>query len=339
MFPIRREAALTHTRRTLLGAAGLTFAANATQAAAPPRTVAEGRLTRGAQVIPLWPGAPPGGGGAGLRLTSTEQGQDPAAHPDRWLTGVARPVLLKLQPARPNGAAVVLAPGGGYAFLAFDNEGTAQARWLNAEGVTAYILLYRLPAEGWSARALAPLQDAQRAIRVVRARAAVDGIDPARVGAIGFSAGGHLVGSLATRAGEATYAPVDAADRLSARPDLVGLVYPVVSMSAPFTHDGSRVQLLGPASDEAARRRNSVELGVTAGTPPAFIVHAGDDGLVPVANSLALYMALQGAGRPAELHVFAEGGHGFGVRLPAAAPASRWPELFSNFARRRGLIG
>ena len=324
------------TRRALLAGAGLAVgAAAATRAAG--RAAPEASLAEGAEVIALWPDAPPGGGGAGLRLTASEQGRDPA-RPDRWLTGVARPVLLKLAPTRPNGSAVVLAPGGGYGFLAFDNEGTEQARWLNRLGVTAYILLYRLPSEGWGAGPLAPLQDAQRAIRLVRARARTDGVDPARVGVLGFSAGGHLAGSLATRFADPTYPATDAADRLSARPDLAALVYPVVSLSAPFTHGGSRDKLLEADAPDAVRRRFSVELAVGRDTPPTFLVHAGDDGLVPVANSLALYAALHAHEVPAELHVFAEGGHGFGARLAPEKPGSHWPEFLTAFARRRAVF-
>jgi acetyl esterase/lipase len=289
------------------------------------------------QTLPLWRDAPPGGGGAGLQLAIVEQGHDPA-QPDRWLTGIARPVLILRRPARPNGAAVLILPGGGYGFLSYDNEGARQAAWLNALGVTAYILLYRLPGEGWGAGSLAPLQDAQRAMRAIRGRAAVDGIDPRRVAVLGFSAGGHLAGSLATRHAEHTYPPTDAEDGLSARPDLAALIYPVVSMSSPSTHLGSRDKLLGLAPAEEARRRFSVELSVEADTPPTFLVHAGDDGLVPVANSLMLYEALRAMDRPAELHVFAEGGHGFGVRAPATLPVSHWPELLTAFARRRELF-
>ncbi|USI72761.1 alpha/beta hydrolase [Sphingomonas morindae] len=313
-------------RAALIGAAGL-LAAGAARAQIAP----------GDEQVRLWPGRPPGDTGARIVRRVDDQSKTPG-HPDRWVRGIADPVLVVRRPARPNGAAVLVMPGGGYGFLSYDNEGLSQAAWLNARGVTAFILLYRLPGEGWNERALVPLQDAQRAMRLIRAGASRFGIDPRRVAVLGFSAGGHLAGSLATRHGERVYAPVDAADRLSARPDLAGLLYPVVTMVAPFTHEGSRDALLGPDSSEAARRAASVELRVDATTPPCFLAHCGDDGLVPVANSLSLYSALQGAGRPAELAVFDEGGHGFGVRLPAAMPAAIWPSLFARFAARRGLF-
>jgi acetyl esterase/lipase len=291
------------------------------------------------EVLPLWPGTPPGGPApAALVERAADQSHDPA-HPDRFITGVSQPRLIVHRPAVPNGSAVLLMPGGGYGFLSYDNEGVNQARWLNAQGVTAFILLYRLPGEGWAHRADVPLQDAQRAMRLIRARAGHYGLQPNRIAVIGFSAGGHLAGSLATRHAETVYAPVDDADRLSARPDLAGLIYPVASLSAPFTHGGSRDMLLGADAPEAVRQRYSVELRVDAQTPPCFLVHAGDDGLVPVANSISLYTAVQAHGRPAELHIFAAGGHGFGVRPPATMPVSTWPRLFTAFAASQGIIG
>lgn len=316
------------TRRALLaGLAATPLAAPAGVAAAAPA----------GDTLPLWPGSPPGAP-ATLPVPRTEQRAKPGAPDDRWLTGIAAPSLTVRRPAQPNGTAVMLIPGGGYGFLAYDNEGEEQARWLTARGVTCFILSYRLPAEGWRDRALVPLQDAQRGLRLIRANAARYGIDAARVAIIGFSAGGHLAGSLATRHAERTYAPVDAADRASARPDLAALIYPVVSLVAPFTHVGSRDNLLGTPSDDAARRAASVESHVDAQTAPVFLVHASDDDVVPIANSLTLYQALLAAKRPAEHHAFDRGGHGFGVRLPADTPAAAWPTLFAAFATRLGVL-
>lgn len=318
------------TRREALGVmavATLASAGRATAATAPP--VGED--------IPLWPGKAPGTPARLPTLKTAQQSTTPGFD-DRWLTGIGRPLMAVRRPATPNGTAVMLIPGGGYGFISWDNEGEEQARWLTAQGVTCFILRYRLPGEGWADRALVPLQDAQRGIRLIRERAGTYGIDPAKVIALGFSAGGHLAGSLATRHAERTYAPIDAADRLSARPDLAGLIYPVVSLWAPFTHAGSRDNLLGPGASEAARRAASVETRVTAETPPLFIAHAGDDGLVPVANSLALYQAMIDAKRPAELHAFDAGGHGFGVRLPRSVPTSAWPTLFSAYARAHSVF-
>lgn len=316
-------------RRHLL--AGMTLAAG--MAALPAR--AQG--TTPDELIPLWPGSPPGAPATLPTPKYDQRSKDPAFN-DRWLTGVAQPSLTVRRPAQPNGTAVMLVPGGGYGFLAIDNEGEEQARWLNAIGITAFILRYRLPTEGWASRSTVPLADAQRGLRLIRASATRYGVDPAKVLAIGFSAGGHLAGSLATRHAERVYSPVDAADRLSARPDLAGLIYPVVSLSAPFTHGGSRDNLFGTGADAGALAAASVETRVTTETPPIFLAHASDDGLVPIANSLALYQALLAAKRPAELHAFDQGGHGFGVRLPKTVPASTWPTLFAAYARRSGLL-
>ena len=289
------------------------------------------------ETMPLWPGKAPGDIGTAIKVRIRENSSNPA-HPDRWTYGTSRPELVVCKPAKPNGAAVLVIPGGSYEFHAFDNEGLEQARWLNALGVTAFILDYRLPAEGWGGRADVPLQDAQRAIRVIRRDAARLGVDPARVGALGFSAGGHLCGSLATRHAESVYAPVDAADRLSARPDIAGLVYPVVTLMGPATHGGSRDNLLGADAPVEAREHRSVERRVDADTPPLFLVHAQDDGAVPVANSIMLYQAMTDHKRPAEMHLFDQGGHGFGVRLATDMPGSIWPRLFGRFAAHKGLF-
>ncbi|GAA0670285.1 alpha/beta hydrolase [Sphingomonas insulae] len=291
----------------------------------------------GDEVVPLWPGAIPGARGTRIVRKVNDRAKTAATH-DRSITGIDAPALVVKRPARPNGSAALLLPGGGYGFLSYDNEGIEQARWLNALGVTCFILLYRLPAEGWTDRHLVPLQDAQRAMRVIRAGAARFGVEPQRIAVLGFSAGGHLAGSLATRHAEATYTPVDAADRLSARPDVAGLIYPVIAMDPATTHKGSHDNLLGPSPDPALMAAASVERRVTADTPPVFLTHAGDDATVPVANSLTMYAALLAAKRPAELHVFDEGGHGFGVRLAKGVPASAWPTLFTAYAKRKGVF-
>ena len=267
------------TRRALLGVS------SALMLAPVAARAAEFMATK--DHVPLWPGKVPGDIGSDIkRRIDPRAGDD--AHPDRWIYGVARPELVVFRPQQPNGSAVLCIPGGSYEFVAFDNEGAEQARWLTARGVTVFVLLYRLPAEGWARREDVPLQDAQRAMRVIRRDAAKYGIDPKRVAALGFSAGGHLCGDLATRFDAKVYDPVDAADRLSARPAIAAPIYAVQSMSAPLTHGVSHDQLLGPNPSPETERAHSPSHNVSAATPPCFLAHAEDDGLVPVENTVQI---------------------------------------------------
>lgn len=287
--------------------------------------------------VAVWPGLPPGSGSAAPVPVLRDTSSDPT-RPFRLLSGVAAPLLAVFRAADPDGSAMLVVPGGAYSLVAWDVEGVEQARWLAARGTTAFVLLYRLPGEGWADRAVVPLQDAMRAMRVIRARAEAYRIDAARVGVLGFSAGGHLAGSLATAGDAAVYAPVDEADRWSARPAMAALLYPVVSLRPPFGHEPSAVNLLGPAPDAAARAASSVDARIGAGTPPLFVVHANDDDAVDPRNAVALWEAARGAGVPVEAHLFPRGGHGFGVRLDAAEPAAAWPHLLARFAAAQGVF-
>jgi acetyl esterase/lipase len=219
-----------------------------------------------------------------------------------------------------------------------DKEGFEVAHRLAAAGITAFVLRYRLPREGWMQASDAPLQDAQRAIRLIRAGAAKYGVDPRRVAAMGFSAGGHVMASLATRHQAQVYPAKDAADRLDARPDLSALVYPVIDMAPPLAHPGSRDALLGPSPTAPAEAAYSPQRHVDATTPPTFLAHAADDASVPVDNSLNYLAALRAAKVRAEAHIFEEGGHGFGIYLARGKPAHSWPDLFLTWAQRRGLF-
>jgi acetyl esterase/lipase len=200
-----------------------------------------------------------------------------------------------------------------------------------------FVLLYRLPGDGWAAGPDVALSDAQRAMRLIRARAAQYGIRPDRVGAMGFSAGGHLCGDLATRPDARTYTPVDAADTQDARPVIAAPIYAVQSMTLPVAHAGSRELLIGKNASSALERAHSTALNVTPRTPPCFLVHAEDDGAVDVANTLEFRAALKTAKVPVETHLFAEGGHGFSLTLPATKPGSAWLDLFMVWAGTRGL--
>ena len=318
---------MTMNRRTALGLAAAATMTPVSQAVAPPDPT---------ETIRLWPGAAPGGERVSVTAKVTERSTDPAFH-DRFAQYTTDPILTVLRPTRPNGASLLLIPGGGYRWAVVDKEGMDCARVFAAAGVTCFVLRYRLPGDGWAAGADAPLQDAQRALRLIRARAAGDGLDPARIGVLGASAGGHLAGMLTART-DATYAPVDEADAASFRPDLSILLYPVATMADPFVHAGSRRELLGEAPTAEAISRYSLEQMDWSGWPPVFLVHAIDDGAVPVENSLQLLSALRAAGVPAEAHLFQEGGHGFAIRLIAGRPAAVWPQLALAWGARHGWI-
>jgi len=314
-------------RRTALGfAAAAMTPVSQTMAPADPT-----------ETVRVWPGAAPGGERVTVTPRVVERSTDPAFH-DRFAQYTTEPILTVLRPARPNGASLLLIPGGGYKWAVVDKEGLDCARVFTAAGVTCFVLRYRLPGDGWAAGADAPLQDAQRALRLVRAQAAAEGLDPARVAVLGASAGGHLAGMLTARK-DATYASVDAADEASFRPDLSILLYPVATMADPFVHAGSRRELLGEAPTAEAIERYSLERMDWRGAPPVFLLHAMDDAAVPVENSLQLLSTLRAAGVSAEAHLFEEGGHGFGVRLIEGKPAAVWPQLVLAWAARRGWAG
>lgn len=288
-------------------------------------------------VIDLWPtGAP---GGENVSLTERVVARNtPFGLPDRAAHDVTTPTLSVFRAQKPNGAAILIIPGGGYSWVVIDKEGYEGARWFSREGVTAYVLKYRLPHQGWAAGPDTPLQDAQRAIRVIRARAVEDGVDPGRVMVMGFSAGGHVVGSLATRFDAEVSPPADAVDRLSARPDGVVLMYPVVTMQPGPSHAGSRRNLLGETPSAEMVALYSLETSPPPNAPPTFLLHAADDASVPVENSLLLFSALRKAGVPVALHVFETGGHGFGLRGIDRDLRGAWPSMVIDWGRQHGLF-
>jgi acetyl esterase/lipase len=210
------------------------------------------------------------------------------------------------------------------------------ARRLNAFGVTVFILKYRLASGHWAAGPNAVLQDAQRAMRMIRAQANRFSIDPAQVAAIGFSAGGYGASALVARSLDETYAPIDQVDRLSARPDLAGLFYPVIVLDGPAAHAGSRAALLGGNPIAEDQSRYSPYRHVTGHAPPTFLAHAYDDPVVPVQNSLLMFRALHNVGAAAQLHAFERGGHGLNLEGPQGEAARSWMNLFLDWAGRHG---
>ncbi|KGB56109.1 Esterase/lipase-like protein [Sphingopyxis sp. LC81] len=324
---------MTFDRRALLTAGlALPFAS---AAAAPAAWTRPAGLAPDASIA-LWPEGhirPP----AGLVEAVVQRSDDPDAS-DRMLQGITRPRVDIFRPAKPSGAAVILAPGGGYRYVVVDKEGYELARWLCERGVTVYVLFYRLPGDGWTNGSDVPLADAQRAVRLVRSRAAIDHVDPARVAFGGFSAGGQVATSLLTRFDAKLYAPVDAADALPARPDALAAIYPVVSMDPAIAHAVSREKLIGANPDAAREKLYSPERNVRADQPPLWLLHAEDDSVVKVENSVRLREAARNLGAPVEAHFFERGEHGFGLMKTAGLPVAIWPELLWNWLGSHKIV-
>ncbi len=233
------------------------------------------------------------------------------------------------RPAKPNGSAVLILGGGGYRRISIRHESEPTAAWLLGYGVTTFILYYRLPNAGW--QVAAPFQDAQRAMRLIRARAEGWGLDESQIGIIGYSAGGHCAGMTSMRPDAALYAPIDDADKRSARPDFTGLIYPVLTMKPPYRTKVSGLTLLGPNPSLEATAAMSVDEQVTDDAPTTFLAHATDDPIAPVENSLYMFAALRKAHVPVEMHVFRSGGHGFNLGQPGNEDRA-WPKLFATWA-------
>jgi acetyl esterase/lipase len=250
-----------------------------------------------------------------------------------WIKNVSRPFIQVYLPARARatGASVVVFPGGGYAGLTFDFEGTQQANYFVDHGVAAFVVKYRIPDDRTMVdKSMGPLEDAQQAMRFARQHAADWDLDPKRIGVVGFSAGGHLASTLATHFAEAY---VDNPDHVDLRPDFLVLVYPVISMDAKLTHMDSRKALLGPNPTESQVRFFSNELHVTRDTPPTLILHAADDRLVDVDNSIVFFEALRRAGVPVEARFFEKGQHGFFLM-----PRDRWQTAIIDWLSTNGWL-
>lgn len=241
---------------------------------------------------------------------------------------VSVPTITLYKPEHPNGKAVIICPGGGYSILAFDKEGTRVAEEMNKWGITAFVLKYRLPDDTTMVnRSIAPLQDAQQAIRLIKSNAKEWGINKDQVGIMGFSAGGHVAATAATHF--QTKADLTNSDTTSVRPDFAILIYPVISFDSTITHKGSRNNLVGSNAAIEKIKLFSNELQVTAKTPPGFLVHAGDDATVPVDNSIRYYQACIKNKVPVEMHLYPKGGHGFGMFNKTTTDS--WMERLKNW--------
>ena len=268
----------------------------------------------GRTTLPVWPHAAPGAQPNPAPEVDTTTAKDHlvAGKPIIRLGNVSAPTLTLYTPTGKNtGAAVVVFPGGGYRILAIDLEGTEVCDWLNSAGITCVLLKYRVPDTGPYPKSAAALQDAQRAFGIVRSHATEWHIDPQRIGVLGFSAGAHLAAALSTHFDQRLYDPIDAADQLSCRPDFAVIIYPGYLALAE--------QNFAP----------NPEIHVTEKTPPSFIVQAEDDG-VHVENSTVYFLALKNAKVPAEMHLYAQGGHGYGLRR-TALPVTAWPQLVETW--------
>lgn len=246
-----------------------------------------------------------------------------------WVRLVQTPDLAAYLPAKRHatGEAVIVCPGGGYGGLAYDWEGTDVARWLSSRGIAAFVLKYRLPVSKSNVTPhLSPLMDAKRAMRIVKANAAKWNINQNRIGIMGFSAGGHLASTLLTHFDEGNKASTDSIEQQSSRPDFGILIYPVISMTKPIMHAGSRNNLIGEHPDTALANYYSSELQVSKNTPPTFLLHAMDDDAVPVENSLLFFQAMKDKGVSGELHVYPRGGHGFALAIGKGA-LEGWTDL------------
>lgn len=251
---------------------------------------------------------------------------------------IAEPTIqVYLAPANKNtGTAVVVCPGGGYYGVSYVSEGIEVAKWLNQLGITAIVLHYRLPDDAiMENKSIAPLQDGQEAMRIVRRNAKEWGIDPHKIGIMGFSAGGHLASTVSTHFDEKVYEPKDLT---SARPDFSLLIYPVVSMDWAITHKGSRESLLGKNPSPELVKHFSNALQITSKTPPAFMIHSLDDGAVPVQNSINYVLAMKKNNIPCELHIYEHGGHGYGLGKKNTGTESAWPEACRKWLETRGLL-
>jgi len=251
------------------------------------------------------------------------------------IRNVSEPTLAIYRPpaGTGNGTAVIICPGGGYALLAASHEGSDVAKLFTSWGITAFVLKYRLPSDAIMVdKTIGPLQDAQRALQLLRQKAAAWGIDPSRIGIMGFSAGGHLAATASTHFST----PVIAKEGISLRPDFSILIYPVISLTDSLMHKGSRDNLLGSDLSPARINAYSNEKQVNGDTPPAFLVHAGDDKTVPAGNSIAYYEALLRNKVPAELHLYQNGGHGFGMNNKTTA--DQWTERLRNWLKANNLL-
>ena len=313
------------TRRTILSSSLMVSAAMLAGCHGPSRSDAP-------EQIALWAQTPPGGGGPSGPEQATARGA---------LYNITEPRLEVFRPARPNGSVVLIAAGGGYQRIGMQREAYPAARWLTARGITAFVLVYRLPGEGWAEGPVAPLQDARRALAIIGHHAYGWGIDPARVTLLGFSAGGHLMGMTATSwPGSGPYADsvVARADLSSGvRPVGAALIYPVITLEKPYDHTATHRDLVGSNADAQDAALWSVQTHVGLGYPPVFLTQADNDRIANPYNAALMARTCTSIGTPVDYHRLPSGGHGFGMGEPGKV-TSLWPHWYEAWLRDRSLI-
>lgn len=266
------------------------------------------------EVIRLWKGTPPGGGGPEGEMHVSASGAQ---------RNISVPTLMIMKPSRPDGRAVLIAGGGGYKQIETGKESLPAAVWLTTIGYTCYILSYRLPDEGWKDGNMVALQDAQRALRMVRQ-------NEKRVSVLGFSAGGHLMGMAVLRPEFRSYPATDETDRIPARADSAALIYPVITLEKPYTHTSVHKILAGPHAPAQVESAWSVQNYITPSSPPFFLAQAENDPVSDPHNTLILQAACQNSNVPVEMHRYTSGGHGFGMGIPGT-PTIHWPEQYARW--------
>ncbi|MFM2411633.1 MAG: hypothetical protein RL481_2461 [Pseudomonadota bacterium] len=302
-------------RRTLLGKLAILGAVGAVHLASTAPAMAEDW-----EEIALWPGKPPGHGGP----TGPEKLGDSGAGFGA-LSNISTPRMRVYRPAKANGAAVLVCGGGGYFRIQLWKESTPISKWLQQRGFTVFELIYRLPNDGWEASA--PFIDAQRAMKIVRTRATEFGIDPKQIGIMGFSAGGHLAGFTAMQPQRPLYAGSDSYEKASARPDFSVLLFPVVSLRKPYDTTRTRREIIGETPSADAENAWSLDTYASTDAPPTIIFASADDPTTPPGHGIMLFEKLNAAGASVELHLFRDGGHGWGLGKPEQV-LSQWPGMF-----------
>lgn len=275
----------------------------------------------------LWPGAPPGRGSPVGPERIGDAGAEYGA-----MSNISTPRMRIYRPNFTNGQAVLVCGGGGYFRIQLWKESTPIAQWLQLRGYTVFELIYRLPGDGWEASA--PFADAQRAMKIIRTRSGEFGIQPDKVGILGFSAGGHLAGFTALQPERELYDGIDRYEASSARADFAALLFPVVTLRAPYDTTRTRREIIGNNASAADEEAWSLDSYARRDAPPTIIFSAADDTITPPAHGITLFQALQSAGASAELHIFANGGHGWGLGTPDQI-LSQWPEMLENWLNKR----